>query len=104
MDKLMLLIAGILEITWAVSMKMSEGFTRPLPSLITAVGYILSAVFLSMALKNLPLSTTYAVWTGMGIAGTAILGIFLFSESVSPLQCAFMAMILIGIVGLELAG
>lgn len=104
MDKLMLLIAGILEITWAGSMKMSEGFTRPLPSFITAVGYILSAVFLSMALKNLPLSTTYAVWTGMGIAGTAILGIFLFSESVSPLQCAFMAMILIGIVGLELAG
>ena len=68
------------------------------------VGYILSAVFLSMALKNLPLSTTYAIWTGMGIAGTAILGIFLFSESASPLQYAFMAMIFIGIVGLELAG
>ena len=57
-----------------------------------------------MALKNLPLSTTYAIWTGMGIAGTAILGIFLFSESASPLQCALMAMIFIGIVGLELAG
>ena len=69
-----LLLAGALEITWAVAMKKSNGFTVLIPSIITGVGYIASAVFLAIALKQLPLGTAYAMWTGMGIAGLKILG------------------------------
>ena len=71
MQWIYLLAAGILEVTWAVFMKMSEGFTKPGPSIITAVGYIASAVFLALALKKLPLGTAYAMWTG--IAGLKLL-------------------------------
>lgn len=83
MEWIYLLIAGILEVTWAVFMKMSDGFTRMIPSIITAVGYIASAVFLAFALKKLPLGTAYAMWTGFGILGTTILGALLFKESIS---------------------
>ena len=81
-----LFIAGALEITWAVTMKMSNGFTVLIPSIITGVGYIASAVFLSIALRQLPLGTAYAMWTGMGIVGTTLLGIFLFNEKLSVPQ------------------
>lgn len=73
-----MLLAGILEVTWACALKYANGFTVPLPSVITVIGYILSAIFLSMAIKNLPLGTAYAMWTGFGIVGTTILGILLF--------------------------
>ena len=72
MKWLLLVLAGILEVTWAVAMKYSEGFTRLVPSVITAVGYLASALFLSFALKELPLGTAYAMWTGFGIVGTTI--------------------------------
>ena len=76
---LYLILAGILEITWASTMKLSSGFTVLIPSVITAAGYIASAVFLALALKQLPLGSAYAMWTGMGIVGTTILGVLLLN-------------------------
>ncbi len=102
MEWIMLLLAGVLEVTWAVAMKMSEGFTKLMPSIITAVGYIASAVFLSLALKKLPLGTAYAMWTGFGIVGTTLLGIALFHETLSLPQIGCVAVIVAGIVGLKL--
>ena len=98
----LLLLAGIFEVVWACAMKLSEGFTRMLPSLVTVVGYIASAVFLSMALKKLPLGTAYAMWTGFGIIGTSVLGILLFQEKLSFPQTVCVILIVIGIVGLKL--
>lgn len=102
MEWIMLLIAGILEVTWAVAMKMSEGFSRLWPSIVTAIGYIASAVFLALALRKLPLGTAYAMWTGFGILGTTILGTMLFKETISLPQAGCIIMIVIGIVGLKL--
>ena len=84
MEWLYLLIAGILEVTWAVFMKMSGGFSKIMPGIITGISYIASAVFLAMALRKLPLGTAYAMWTGFGILGTTILGTMLFKETVTP--------------------
>ena len=97
-----LFIAGALEITWAVAMKMSNGFTLRIPSIITGMGYIASAVFLAIALKQLPLGTAYAMWTGMGIVGTTLLGIFLFHEKLSVPQVICVMLIVIGIAGLKI--
>ena len=97
-----LLIAGLLEITWAITMKMSNGFSVLVPSIITVVGYIASAVFLSIALKGLPLGTAYAIWTGMGIVGTTVLGVLLFHEKLSLPQVICVILIVVGIVGLKL--
>ena len=102
MHWLMLLLAGVFEVGWACFMKFSEGFTKLVPSIITIVGYILSAVFLSIALKKLPLGTAYAMWTGFGIVGTTVLGIFLFQEKLSLPQVICVMLIVIGIVGLKL--
>ena len=102
MEWIMLLIAAVLEVTWAVFMKMSEGFTRMLTSVITAVGYIASAVFLALAMRKLPLGTAYAMWTGFGIMGTTILGVLLFKESMSLAQAGCVLMIAGGIIGLKL--
>ena len=102
MEWLMLLTAGIFEVTWAVFMKTSDGFTKLLPSVITAVTYIASAVFLALALRKLPLGTAYAMWTGFGIIGTTLLGILLFKESISPAQALCVFMIATGIAGLKL--
>lgn len=97
-----LFIAGALEITWAVTVKMSEGFTVLIPSVITGVGYILSAIFLSVALKELPLGTAYAIWTGMGIIGTSVLGVILFHDKLSAPQVICVMLIVVGIAGLKL--
>lgn len=102
MKWIMLLLAGLLEVAWAVSMKLSEGFSKPLPSLVTAAAYIASAVFLSLALKRLPLSTAYAMWTGFGILGTSLLGAVLFRETLSPAQLGCIGLIAAGITGLKL--
>lgn len=104
MKWLYLFLAGALEITWAVAMKKSNGFTVIIPSIITGVGYIASAVFLAIALKQLPLGTAYAMWTGMGIVGTTLLGIFLFNEKLSVPQVFCVILIVIGIVGLKILG
>ena len=102
MQWIMLLIAGSLEITWAVAMKYSEGFSKLGPSALTAVTYILSAVFLALALKKLPLGTAYAMWTGMGIIGTTGLGVLLFKESLSFPQVVCILLIAGGIAGLKI--
>ena len=99
---LMLILAGIFEVTWACSMKYSNGFTVIVPTIITIMGYIASAIFLSIAMKNLPLGTAYAMWTGIGIVGTSILGIFLFREKLSVQQVICISLIVVGIVGLKL--
>lgn len=97
-----LFIAGMFEVWWAVGLKMSEGFSRWLPSILTVIGMIASFGFLSIALKNLPISITYAVWTGLGIAGIALVGIFVFDEGISPTKLIFTTMIVGGIIGLRL--
>ena len=94
-------IAGVLEIVWAVGLKYTDGFTRLGPSLITLWAMALSIYFLGQAIKTIPLGTGYAVWTGIGAAGTAIAGIVLFSESAAPLRIACIALIVAGIVGLK---
>lgn len=104
MEWLMLLFAALLEVTWAVAMKMSEGFTKLLPSTVTAVGYLASALFLSLAMKKLPLGTAYAMWTGFGIVGTSVLGVFLFHEGLSVGQILCVVLIVGGIAGLKLLG
>ncbi len=101
MQWLMLLLAGVFEVSWAYAMKLSDGFTKLAPSIVTVVGYILSAVFLSVALKKLPLGTAYAMWTGFGIVGTTLLGFFIFHESLSLPQVICVLLIVCGIVGLK---
>lgn len=96
-----LVIAGAFEIAWAISLKYTDGFTKPWPSLFTVAGMIGSFYFLSQALKTIPVGTGYAMWTGIGAAGTAILGIFLFSESAALPRLACIALIVIGIIGLK---
>ena len=102
MEWLYLLIAGILEVTWAVFMKMSGGFSKIMPGIITGISYIASAVFLAMALRKLPLGTAYAMWTGFGILGTTILGTMLFKETATLPQAGCIIMIAAGIMGLKL--
>jgi len=98
-----LLIAGLMETAWAVGLKYSAGFTKLGPSLWTVAGMAISFYFLSLALKTLPVGTGYAVWTGIGAVGTAILGIVLFGESHSLARIFCIAMIVAGIAGLRLA-
>jgi quaternary ammonium compound-resistance protein SugE len=102
MQWIFLLLAGIAEVTWAVAMKYADGFTRLIPSIITIVGYIVSAVFLSLALRKLPLGTAYAMWTGFGIVGTSLFGVILFHESLTVPHIICIAMIAVGIAGLKL--
>lgn len=102
MQWLMLILAGIFEVTWACFMKYSNGFTVLVPTIVTVVGYIASAVFLSLALKDLPLGTAYAMWTGFGIVGTSVLGFFLFQEKISIPKLICIVLIVIGIAGLKL--
>ncbi len=97
-----LTIAGLFEIGWAIGLKYTEGFTRLLPSLWTLTSMLLSIVLLGLALKTLPVGTAYAVWTGIGAVGTAILGIYLFNEPATALRLMCIGLILSGIVGLKL--
>ena len=98
-----LILAGLFEVGWAVGLKYSAGFTRLWPSLMTAGSMAISLGLLALALKSLPLGTGYAVWTGVGTIGTAILGIYLFGEPAGALRLACIGLIVLGIVGLKLA-
>ena len=102
MEWIYLLAAGIFEIIWATSQKYSAGFTKPIPTTITLITATISFVLLGLAMKHLHLGTAYAIWTGIGIAGTAILGIVLFGEPVTLARLFFLALILTGIIGLKL--
>jgi len=99
---LILLIAGLCEIGWAIGLKYTEGFTRLVPSVLTGAAMVVSVVLLGIALKTLPVGTGYAVWTGIGAAGTAILGIFLFGEATDLPRLASIGLIVAGIIGLKL--
>lgn len=103
MQWLILILAGLLEIGWAVGLKYTDGFTRLWPSVFTLSAMLASVVLLALAMKTLPVGTAYAVWMGIGAAGTVILGIFLFDESTSLLRLASVALILLGVIGLKLA-
>ena len=102
MTWLYLFIAGLFEIGWAVGLKYTDGFTKLWPTIITIIGMILSFYFLSSAVKTIPIGTAYAVWTGIGAVGTAILGIILFGESKELIRIFFILMIIVGIVGLKI--
>lgn len=99
---LFLFLAGLTEIGWAIALKYSHGFTRIIPSVITIVVMISSFFLLAQSLKTIPIGTAYAIWTGIGIVGTVILGIILFDEPLSFIRLLFLSLILIGIVGLKL--
>ena len=97
-----LFIAGLLEIGWAIGLKYTEGFSRLVPSVLTVAAMILSLALLGLALKTLPVGTAYAVWTGIGAVGTAILGIYLFAEPATVARLASIGLIVAGIIGLKL--
>lgn len=96
-----LLIAGVFEIQWAVTMKYTEGFSKLMPSVICLLGMAASVYFLALAQKTLPLGTSYAVWTGIGAVGTAIMGIILFNEPRDLARVACIGLIVLGILGLK---
>ena len=98
-----LIIAGLLEVAWAVGLKQTAGWTRLWPSLITVALMIASFHFLSLALRTLPLGTAYAVWTGIGAIGTALIGIFIFNEPRTAARLVCILLIISGVVGLKLA-
>ncbi|TAK09527.1 MAG: quaternary ammonium compound efflux SMR transporter SugE [Candidatus Manganitrophaceae bacterium] len=102
MDWLFLLIAGFFEVAWAIGLKYTEGFTRLWPSVFTVVGMALSFLFLAQALKTIPVGTGYAVWTGIGATGTALLGILLFDEPRDVGRIVSLVLIVAGILGLKL--
>ncbi|WP_310621382.1 quaternary ammonium compound efflux SMR transporter SugE [Flexibacterium corallicola] len=98
---LVLFIAGLFEIAWAVGLKYTEGFTKLGPSAVTLISMVISIVLLGYALKTLPLGTAYAIWTGIGTVGTVIVGMALFGESTDVLRIVCILLILCGIVGLK---
>lgn len=102
MSWLILLVAGLLEVVWAVGLKYTEGFTRLVPSAITLVAMAASVLLLGLAMRQLPLGTAYAVWTGIGTVGTAIAGMLLLGEPAGALRLACIGLIVLGIVGLKL--
>lgn len=103
MSWIILLLAGLCEVGWAVGLKYTDGFTRPLPTLLTVAAIIVSLTLLGLAMKELPLGTAYAIWTGVGAVGTVIAGITLFGEAVTLLRIASVALIVCGLTGLKLS-
>lgn len=103
MNWVILVIAGLFEIGWAIGLKYTEGFTRLWPTLATALSMLISVWLLGLAMKTLPVGTAYAVWVGIGAVGTVILGILLFDDPASPLRLISLVLIGAGIVGIKLA-
>lgn len=100
---ILLLVAGLLEIVWAASMKQSHGFTKLVPSVITLVGMIASVGLLALAMRTLPLGTAYTIWTGIGALGAFAVGIFIFGEQASVMRVAAAALIVSGLLLMKLA-
>ena len=96
-----LVIAGFFEMGWAIGLKYTEGFTRPIPTALTVLAMIISVVLLGIALRDLPVGTGYAVWTGIGTVGTAILGMYLFGDPATAARIACIGLIIAGIAGLK---
>jgi quaternary ammonium compound-resistance protein SugE len=99
-----LVIAGLFETAWAVGLKFTDGFTRPIPSILTILAMVLSMVLLGFALKSLSVGTAYAIWTGIGTTGTVLLGIYLFDEPATVARLACIGLIVAGITGLKFVG
>lgn len=99
---IVLAVAGLLEIGWAVGLKYTDGFTRLGPTAATVAAMVASMVLLGLAIRTLPVGTAYAVWTGIGTVGTVLLGMLLFGESPEPMRLLFITMIVAGIIGLKL--
>jgi len=101
MNWILLIIAGLFECGWAIGLKYAQGFTVFWPSLLTVIAMAISFWLLSIAMKTIPIGTAYAVWTGIGAVGVALLGITLFGESSNPLRLICLLLIILGIVGLK---
>lgn len=99
---IVLIIAGLFEVAWAIGLKYTDGFTKLFPSIFTIISMIISMGLLAYAVKYIPVGTAYAVWTGIGAVGTAILGIILFNESKEIIRIFFIFIIVVGIVGLKI--
>lgn len=101
---LALVVAGLFEVGWAIGLKYTDGFSRPVPTVLTVAAMVVSIALLAWAMKFLPVGTAYAVWTGIGAIGTVVLGIVLFGEPATVARLASIGLILAGIVGLKLVG
>jgi len=99
---ILLFVAGLFEVAWAIGLKYTEGFTKPVPTVLTVAAMVISMGLLGLVALQLPIGTAYAVWTGIGVFGTAVLGMYLFGESVAPLRLLCLAFIITGIIGLKL--
>jgi quaternary ammonium compound-resistance protein SugE len=104
MNWFILVAAGLFEIGWAVGLKYTQGFSRLWPTVATVAAMVISLALLGVAIRSLPLSTAYAVWVGIGVAGTSLLGILAFGESANAVKLGCVALIVTGVVGLKLAG
>ncbi|MBP4067597.1 quaternary ammonium compound efflux SMR transporter SugE [Aeromonas sp. MaB10011B] len=104
MSWLLLLLAGLFEVAWAIGLKYTDGFSRPLPTLLTLIAMAVSVLLLAMAVKQLPLGTAYAVWTGIGAVGTVLMGIWLFNEPATLARVLCLLLIIGGILGLKVIG
>ncbi|WP_020470088.1 DMT family transporter [Zavarzinella formosa] len=100
---ILLVVAGLLEVGWAIGLHYTEGFTKPWPTVLTVIGMIASVFCLALAVRTIPLGTGYAIWTGIGAVGAVSLSIYLFNESASPSKLIFMAIIMLGILGLKMS-
>lgn len=101
MNWLILIFAGLLEVVWAVGLKFTEGFTRPIPSLVTVAAMAASLYLLSIAMRSLPLGTAYAIWVGIGMVGAVVVGVVMFHESLSVIRVVSLLFLVTGIVGLK---
>ena len=103
MSWIILFCAGLFEVGWAVGLKYTDGFSRPLPTVLTIAAMAISLGLLGLAMKELPLGTAYAIWTGVGAVGTVIAGIILFGESMALIRLASVALIITGLIGLKVS-
>ena len=103
MSWIILFLAGLFEVAWAIGLKYTDGFSRPLPTLLTVSAMVVSIGLLGVAMKELPLGTAYAIWTGVGAVGTVIAGILLFGEAMTLVRLASVCLIVAGLVGLKLS-
>ncbi|BAN46988.1 quaternary ammonium compound efflux SMR transporter SugE [Metapseudomonas resinovorans] len=103
MSWIILFFAGLFEVGWAVGLKYTDGFSKPLPTALTVGAMIISLGLLGLAMKELPLGTAYAIWTGVGAVGTVIAGVILFGESMALIRLASVALIVAGLIGLKLS-
>ncbi|WP_236193728.1 quaternary ammonium compound efflux SMR transporter SugE [Pseudomonas glycinae] len=103
MSWIILFFAGLFEVGWAVGLKYTDGFSRPLPTVLTVAAMAVSLGLLGLAVKELPLGTAYAIWTGVGAVGTVIAGIILFGESMALIRLASVALIITGLIGLKVS-